>query len=83
MIHFVTQKTALADCIPWLQPNDRVVLFGDCVASASLVFDQCPMNVVVAAFHDDAERFGSDSITRIDGATLVDWLETSPCRTWS
>ena len=83
MIHFVTQKIALTDCIAWLQPNDRVVLFGDCVANSSLIFDRYSTSVVVAAFCDDAERVGSDRITRINGATLVEWLEASPCRTWS
>lgn len=83
MIHVVTQKSAVVDCLTWLESGDQLLLLGEAVAEFNGVAATALNNVIIAAFSDDAERYGCKGITRITGETLIEWLEASPCRTWS
>jgi|MEHZ01.1.fsa_nt_MEHZ010223228.1_2 hypothetical protein len=82
MIHLITQRAAISDCIPWVQANDQIVLTG---TAAALKVDklELPAKVTIAVFEAESESAQNMEAYLITIDEWIEWLEKSPCRTWS
>ena len=82
MIHLITQRTAISDCIPWVQANDQIVLTGTAVMARVDEIVLSP-NVTIAVFEGEPESAQDIEAYVITTDEWIEWLENSPCRTWS
>ena len=83
MIHLVTDRQALVDCLSWISPGDRIVLMGSAVGGYWQCQSQLPEGVILAVFSEDATLFALETARCIEASDLITWLEQTPCRTWS
>ena len=83
MIHLVTDRQALVDCLSWISPGDRIVLMGSAVGGYWQCQSQLPDGAILAVFSEDVALFALETARCIEASDLITWLEQTPCRTWS
>lgn len=83
MIHLVTHRQALVDCLHWIRSGDRIVLMGSAVGGYWQCHRQLPNGVTLTVFSEDAALFALETAQCIEASDLINWLEHTPCRTWS